>query len=867
MLSVPIPFTSTRLDLDLPFPFLPSFPRVLLLLLLLVGTVALVVRLYRAEVRRVSRRVARVLLGLRTSAVAAIFVVFAAGPVVVRDTQHVIPGRVLIAVDVSDSMRVTDPDRPLLEKLQLARTLRLHDGVTTDEQLNDWIADVERSGEPGFPPPDTDAGAARRAMFDEVKDRAGTLTRVQAAERALGPGGADLLARLRKVHAVEVVGFGHTLTALPGDAEGPQVVLAARTPGAAFTDLKLPLAVATEGRGENTWLGVVVFTDGRHNWGEPPAALAKSLGTKGVPVFPVNVGPHEPPADVAVVAVKPAVATICRGSSVPVEVPVRVNRWPAGRIAVELKFVDGRPPLTQSVRHDGPDRTYELTFHPPFDRAGAQVLTATARPESMDPRPENNSRSARVTVVDYKPRVLLIDGEARWEFRYLRSALLRSKEPELDVKAVVFRQPRIGATPDPEAEKAGLPLLKLADDEDALTGFDCVVLGDVTDEQLPPRDRERLANYVADAGGTLVVLAGKRFLPVGLAETASEADPLRKLLPIRNTRVFAPPDGFAPEFTPEGKRARFLRLADTSERDRAIWDGFPPHEWAAVGEPKDGAEVLATASMPRVPVPVFATPPEKPAALIVRQNYGFGRVLYLGVDSTWRWRFKTGDEHHHRFWKQVVQWAAADRLLPARNAAGTIRFGTREPVYPSGQDVEFVLRATEAIPRPGPTAVKVVRLMRLADEPGKADTLVGLIPLESQDARPREVTARVRHLPPGRYAAEPELPEWADHLRAAQGPDGRPGKLRATFEVLPPESDELTELAANLPLLESLAGATGGRVFDLSEVGGLADVLTARAAVKESEVSTPLRRSWWTLAIVALLLTAAWVVRKFVGLA
>ena len=51
-----------------------------------------------------------------------------------------------------------------------------------------------------------------------------------------------------------------------------------------------------------------------------------------------------------------------------------------------------------------------------------------------------------------------------------------------------------------------------------------------------------LAVYVADRGGTLVLLAGKRALPLGFPEgdAAGDADPLRKMLPIEDPRVVAP---------------------------------------------------------------------------------------------------------------------------------------------------------------------------------------------------------------------------------------------------------------------------------------------------------------------------------------
>ena len=96
---------------------------------------------------------------------------------------------------------------------------------------------------------------------------------------------------------------------------------------------------------------------------------------------------------------------------------------------------------------------------------------------------------------------------------------------------------------------------------------------------------------------------------------------------------------------------------------------------------------------------------EKRQAVVVRHNYGFGRVLFVGLDSTWRWRYKVGDLYHHRFWGQVVRWAASDQMLPAGNKY--VRFGTREPVYRQCMHAELDVTHLS----PDEAVVYIVKLM------------------------------------------------------------------------------------------------------------------------------------------------------------
>ncbi len=859
MTSISLPFTDAFLRLSLPFPGLSPALRLALALLGLALFLGLFIALYRYEMRLIRRRFALALLGLRIAAFVVLFLLLALEPVVARSIIEEVPGKVLVAVDRSDSMKVTDPSRPLAEKLRIAKALKLVPDLATDGQLEAWAKDCDTGGLPRF---GLIGGDGESQRFDAVVKRVDALNRLDLSARILTKDGLGLVDALREKHQLELIGFGKDVAALPIGADRLKDALAgAKKDGVTlYTDLKLPLAHASETSASDTGaklLGVVLLTDGRHNWGESPALRARELGERKVPVHSIAIAPKDPPTDIAVVTAQAQAATVFKGSIVPIEVGVRINGWPAGPVKVTLDFPadaqgNRKPQLEETIEHDGRDAVYPLTFKAKMDDPGPQLMTVTAEGGDKDRFPENNKRQARVNVVKDRAKVMLIDGEARWEFHYLHTCL--GRDPNMDIRSVVFRQPRLGKLNDEELRKMGTPASKMPDDLELLTSYDCIVLGDVEANQLNQAQREAIEKYVGESGGTLVISAGKRSMPLEIA--SQENDPLRKLLPIRNPKVFAADEGFPLNITGEGERSWFLSMGDSAGQNRAAWDRFPLHYWAAVGELKDGAEVLA------------AVPGGNPRdrALLARQSYGFGRVLYVGIDSTWRWRYKTGDHYHHRFWGQVAQWAASDRLLPVTNANGTIRFGTREPIYQGGQDVEVVARTSDAVKKLGPNAIKGARVIRLPEVVGGKETPAGLIPLTHPEGRPRDLSGKAHDLTPGKYAVELEIPEWADQLQGPPGPDGRATKLRCPFEVAPPDNEELVDLAANLSLLEELAQAGNGKVHSIENAKDLIESLAAQSATREYFVERPLRQSWWVLGAFLAFLTLEWILRKWAGL-
>jgi hypothetical protein len=848
-----LPFTDTFLLLHPRFSDRAAVVQIFLLAACLIP-IGLVGWLYRYELRLVRPIVARILLVLRLLVVSMIIVVIVFQPVAAHSTSETLRGRVVVALDRSDSMGVVDPQRPLIDKLRIARALHLVRDICPDVQLDTWIKEHERTGHVEFPVgPQTDDEQRRR--YDQVCHRMDGLTRAQIAKAVLKPEGAGLLATVERRNRVNLLGFAAAgsdidpakLDALPplGDA-------------AAVTDLRIPLSRGLEAGEGGKPLAVVMLTDGQHNDRASPVEKAVELGQQGVPVYAVALGAKIPPTDIVITSVQ-APAAVFKGSDASIEARVEVRGLSARRVEVELQR-KGQPPLVESFAHDGTDRGYTVKFSPKMDDVGTQVLTVHARPAPEETRTENNSRPVAINVADDKAHVLLIDGEARWEYHYLASALARDRG--MEVQSVLFDQPRIGRIDEDDLRAIGHPALTLPADPDALSKYDCIILGDATPEQLPAADRQRLERFVSERGGTLVITAGRRAMPLAYFRVIPETDPLRKLLPIESAEAISVRGGFPVALTAEGKLTDFLHMETTAEESERRWASLPRHFWAVIGKAKPAASVLATYRSEDEAAPTDPAAWAKDHALIARQSYGFGRVLYVGLDSTWRWRFRTGDTYHHRFWGQVIRWAAADTPLLTGNEF--VRFGPRKPLVEQGGVVEIGVRFSEQarkLPAGVPAAVRIIRMKE-----GQPDEPVGQVTLQRLEARPRELDAKLRDLPPGRYTVELAIPALADQLMAPPGPDGQRGPLRAPFTVSPRPSTEMVDVATNLPLLEEIAAKSGGMVFTADNAAELAELLNQRSAVREFRTETKLWEWWPTLAVFLGLLTMEWLARKWAGL-
>src|SRR5258708_18868145 len=120
MFSIPMPWRDSSLQFTLPGQGLSPFGHAAVIALAVAGCLLLVVLsqwLYFYEIRLISRRMAAGLLSLRLGVLLLLLFLLFLQPVYGHDVTYSLPGRVVVAVDRSDSMDIVDPQRPAVEKL------------------------------------------------------------------------------------------------------------------------------------------------------------------------------------------------------------------------------------------------------------------------------------------------------------------------------------------------------------------------------------------------------------------------------------------------------------------------------------------------------------------------------------------------------------------------------------------------------------------------------------------------------------------------------------------------------------------------------------------------------------------------------
>lgn len=569
---------------------------------------------------------------------------------------------------------------------------------------------------------------------------------------------------------------------------------------------------------------LLLLTDGDWNLGISPVGAATRYRAKGVPIYTIGIGSETHLPDLALQQVAaPAYGLLGEQVSIPYKIQSHLPR--EVKTSIVLSGADGEEArrditipafaLVQDTLVWSPRELGDVTL-----RLGVPVVEG----ETLD---DNNEQIFRISIRTEKLNVLVIESLPRWEYRYLRNALVR--DPGVEVNTLLFHP--------------GIPigdgtnyLKTFPESREILSKYDVVFLGDVGvgDGELTTNQLALIKGLVEQQGSGLVFLPGSRGRQLTLVNS-----PVGDLLPISYDE--AKPNGTGLptpstlQLTTTGRGHFLTMLANDELANEEVWRSLPGFYWCAgVEKSRPGSEVLGVHSALRNA--------SGRLPLLVTRPYGSGETLFMGTDAAWRWRKGVEDKYHYRFWGQVVRWMSHKRHL----AAGK---GVRLVYNPENPQVgdRVYLNATVFDAGGFPLEKAVVQATIVA---------------------PSGQTERLELIPvPG---------GWGVYKGAFVVREG--GKYRITISSEKAARNLETELLVarvqrekvgqpiNAAVLREIADLTRGKMGMASDMNEIVGQITALPEAKPLEIRNKLwANPWWAGGIV-LLLGIYWTGRKLVGM-
>ncbi len=567
---------------------------------------------------------------------------------------------------------------------------------------------------------------------------------------------------------------------------------------------------------------VVLASDGADNSGGVDLETISEIRRQRIPIHTIGFGKEHATRDVEISDVQ-VPARALPDSRLSAIVSFHQNGYSGEKAKLTVK--EGGKILAQqmvTLKKDGQEQSQTLLFN--AGTAGVKSVETSIEPLAGEESTKNNLVTRLVNVDARKPRILYLEGEPRWEFKFLRRAVEDDRTIDLvtilrTTQNKIYRQ----GLANPDELKDGFPTKV-----EELFAFDGIILGSVDAPYLTPGQQTLLKDFVDRRGGGILFLGGKDALADGGWKQSADVELLPTTLPDRkNTFVRV---GANVELTAPGRDSLITRLEEDPAKNVDRWQKLPyVMNFQDAGQPKPGAVVLVDAKPTtggRVP-------------LLVTQNFGRGRTAIFATGGSWRWQMlqPLADKSHEMFYQQLLRWLVSD--TPRKVTTST-------PKQLISDDSHVSLRAE----------VRDRTYLPASDAKAEAHILGPDGVAESIEMRPDPIESGV-------YTADWTTPKPGSYLvevTASRGTEEL-GRDTMTFR----REDGVAEnfrIQQNRELLEKLSSETGGRYYTPQDAQKLGkDISYSEAGITVRET-----RDLWDMPIIFLVLLSLrageWLLRR-----
>ncbi|HWB33437.1 MAG TPA: glutamine amidotransferase [Acidobacteriaceae bacterium] len=573
---------------------------------------------------------------------------------------------------------------------------------------------------------------------------------------------------------------------------------------------------------------VVLLSDGAENGtggadsGGISVEAINALHNRRLPVHTIGFGRERAEHDVELDDVQVA-ATAMAGSRMTAMVNFHQDGYTGQKATLDIR--DGDKLLATrdvTLEPNGVQSAVQMFFN--AGDAGVKNISFGLEPMAGEESTTNNAATRLVDVSPLPKRILYVEGEPRWQYKFLRRAeqddkglhivsMLRTTENK------IYRQ----GISDPSELADGFPTK--AED---LFQYDAIILGSVEAGYFTPVQQELLREFVDRRGGGILFLGGRYSLGDGGWASSSLADLFPTFLP--NSRGAFHRDAATVALTPAGVESPVTRLLDDKTANAERWRKLPAlADYEDPGSPKPGATVLAQMTAGRT------------MPLLVTQNFGHGRTAVLASSGTWRWQMLSplGDPSHDLFWQQLLRWLAKD-------SPGQVTAAMPERTLMDDGRVHMTAVARGKDFQPAVDAKVQVHVIG----PEGQSEMVDMTPVPNQ---------------PGTFAMDWTAAKPGSYVAEVSATRGAGGETLGSDVVSFRREDGVAEnfhTQQNRALLEKLSDATGGRYWKESEL----ERLPKEISYSEAGISVRDTKELWDMPIVFLvllgLMAADWLLRR-----
>jgi uncharacterized membrane protein len=390
---------------------------------------------------------------------------------------------------------------------------------------------------------------------------------------------------------------------------------------------------------------LVLVTDGADTTDTAIGDALLPLKAEKLPVFAVGVGSERLPRDIQIDRVSTP-RTVLKDASLLVDVTVRQSGYGGQRVTVDVED-EGRIVGSEQLQLPSDGSPASVRIRATASEAGPRLFKFRVAPQNGEVVTQNNVRESLIQVRDAEERILLFEGEPRWEMPFFNRAVRDDKNLLVVSLQRTADNKFMRLKGEPDEVVGGFPKTR-----EELFRYRALIIGSVEAALFSGDQLQMIADFVDKRGGGLLMLGGPR----SFAEGGYGGTPVADALPLAidpRTRASDPQPlvrlVVSPTRAGQGHAATQIAAKEGASTDR--WAQLPPISTVNATLPlKPGAtELLRGTDESGRPRPVLAF-----------HHYGRGKAIAFLPQDSWQWQMHhtipLEDQTHENFWRQMIRW-------------------------------------------------------------------------------------------------------------------------------------------------------------------------------------------------------------------